>query len=145
MIKNVKKKGRIWCLPDSRLKISVEQREPGKKIKYIELSANTVTFISCRCRLTGSSIYFIFSLGSLFCSDVYRHEPGRCCTLPFFLTFILSFHLSRFFFYVNFIIKYMSILYIQHFMTIYLISQVTIMQWLRLVQTSCDSSLLTQV
>ena len=29
-----------------------EQREPDEKIKYIELSVNTVAFISCRCRLT---------------------------------------------------------------------------------------------
>ena len=34
-------------------------------------------------------------MGCLCYSDVYRRESGRCCTLPFFLTF----HLSRFFFY----------------------------------------------
>ena len=37
---------------------------------------------------------------SLHYSDVYRCEPGRCCTIPFFLTF-LSNHLSRFSFYIN--------------------------------------------
>ena len=31
--------------------------------------------------------------GSLHSSDVYRHESGKCPTLPFFLSF-LSFHLS---------------------------------------------------
>ena len=41
------------------------------------------------------SVYFIFSPGSL-CSS----ESGRCRTLPFFLKF-LSFHLSRFSFYIN--------------------------------------------
>jgi hypothetical protein len=28
-------------------------------------------------------LYFIFSLGSLYYSDVYGHESGRCHTLPF--------------------------------------------------------------
>ena len=42
-----KKKGRVRHLPDSHLK----WREPGGKIKYIELSANIVAFISCRQRL----------------------------------------------------------------------------------------------
>jgi hypothetical protein len=32
--------------------ISLEQKEPGKKVKYQELSVNTVAFISYRCRLT---------------------------------------------------------------------------------------------
>ena len=33
--------------------------------------------------------------------NVYRHESGRCHTLLPFLTYFLSFHLSRFSFYVN--------------------------------------------
>ena len=37
-----------------------------------------------------SSLYFIFSPGSFCSSNVYRHESGRCRTLPFFLTFIIS-------------------------------------------------------
>ena len=42
MVKNVKKKGRVRNLSDSRLWTSPYQREPGKKIKYkIELSAST--------------------------------------------------------------------------------------------------------
>ena len=45
MIKNFKKKGRMLHIPDSHLYTSLEQRESGEKIKYIELSANTVTFI----------------------------------------------------------------------------------------------------
>ena len=32
---------------------------------------------------------FIFSPGSLHYADVYRHEPGRLHTLPFFLTFFI--------------------------------------------------------
>ena len=47
--------------------LSLEQREPGEKIKNKELSADTVTFISY----------------------VYRREPGKCCTLPFFLVFFI--------------------------------------------------------
>ena len=31
---------------------SLEQREPGEKMKYEELSANTMAFINCRHRLT---------------------------------------------------------------------------------------------
>ena len=34
MIKNVKKKGRVRHLPDSRLYTSLEQKEPGEKIIY---------------------------------------------------------------------------------------------------------------
>ena len=52
MIKNVKKKGRVQHLPYSCLQTSLEWREPREKMKYKEFSANTVAFISCRCRLT---------------------------------------------------------------------------------------------
>jgi hypothetical protein len=37
--------------------------------------------------LAESSLYFIFSLGALHSSDIYRCESGRCHTLPFFLAF----------------------------------------------------------
>ena len=40
----VKNKGRVRHLPDSCLKASLEQKKPGEKIKYKELSANTVAF-----------------------------------------------------------------------------------------------------
>ena len=30
----------------------LEQKEPGEKMKYKELSPNIVAFISCRCRLS---------------------------------------------------------------------------------------------
>ena len=69
-------------------------------VENINLSANSVAFISCRHRirlqlieatvLAESSLYFIFSLGFFCSSDVYRHESGRCCTLPCFLTFFIS-------------------------------------------------------
>ena len=49
---------------------------------------------------SSSILYFIFSPGSLHYGNVYRHESGRCHTLPFFYHF-LSFHLSRFSFYTN--------------------------------------------
>jgi hypothetical protein len=75
--------------------ITVAERACGRK-EYKELLANTVTFISCRHRLTSqlmkarmlaeSSLYSMFSLGSLCYSDVYRRESGRCPTLLFFLT-----------------------------------------------------------
>ena len=77
-----------------------------------ELSVNNLAFISCRSRL-----YFytwwkpqcwlkapglnVFTLIFLCCADVYRYESGRCCTLLPFLTYFLSFHLSRFSFYIN--------------------------------------------
>ena len=32
---------------------------------------------------------FMFSLGSLHHVDVYRRESGRCCSLPFFVTFFI--------------------------------------------------------
>ena len=70
-----------------------------KTTKYKELSANTVAIISSTCGclrlqltkatvLAESSLYFIFSPGSLHSSGVYRRESDRCCTLPFFLTFL---------------------------------------------------------
>ena len=72
---------------------------PEKRKYKIELSANTVAFISYRYSLVlaESSLYFIFSPGSLHYADVYRHESRRCRILPFFLRF----HLSRFSFYVK--------------------------------------------
>ena len=51
MMETVKKSGRVQHLPDSRLQTSLEQREPGEKMEYKELSANTVAFLSCRLRL----------------------------------------------------------------------------------------------
>ena len=45
--------------------------------------------------------HFIFSLWSICYADVYRHESGRFCNLPFFLTYFLSFHLSRVCFYIK--------------------------------------------
>jgi hypothetical protein len=74
MIKNVRKKGRVQHVPDSRLRTSLEWREPGEKIKYIELSANIV-----------STSTVDESHGS---SNVYRCESGRCHSLPFFLTLL---------------------------------------------------------
>jgi len=44
------------------------------------------------------ALYFIFSQGSLYSSDVYRCESGKCCTLPFFLTFIFH-YLNKFLLY----------------------------------------------
>jgi hypothetical protein len=41
--------------------------------------------------LAESSLYFIFSPGSLHYSDVDRHESGRCRNLLFFLTFFIKF------------------------------------------------------
>ena len=85
MIKKVRKTGRVLRhLPDSPLNTSAYCRETDEKIK--ELSASTVAFISCRSRLGWKLL--IFSLGSLCYADVYRHESGRCRTLPFFLTFL---------------------------------------------------------
>ena len=40
--------------------------------------------------LVESSTYFIFASGSLYSSDVYRLESGRCHTLSFFLTFLIT-------------------------------------------------------
>ena len=100
-----------------------KQKEPGEKMKYNELSNNTVTFVSCRRRLTKvlayaargevrvweaderatvlaeSSSYFIFSLGYLHDYDVYRHESGRCHSLSFSYTVLIcSYHIKMIFF-----------------------------------------------
>ena len=114
VIKNVNKKGRLQHLPDSRLQSSLKHREPNQKIKYRAFSqhcgfhqlstpllsffllaapANTLVSLHLQLMkptvLTESSLYFIFSLGSLCHSNVYRHESGRSHTLPFFLTFFI--------------------------------------------------------
>ena len=39
--------------------------------------------------LAESSLYLIFSLGSLPYSDVFKRKSGRCSTLPFFLRFFI--------------------------------------------------------
>ena len=67
---------------------------------------------------------FIFSPWSIDSADVYRHESGRCCTLLFFLTYLLSFHLSRFSFYISTLAIDMSAVEPSHFhkKTAYLIN-----------------------
>ena len=52
-----------------------------------------------------SVLYFIFSLGSLPYSDVYRRESGKCHTLPFFLTFFTILPFQVFLLYKNFYIN----------------------------------------
>ena len=52
--------------------------------------------------LAESSVYFIFSLGSLRCSDVYRCESGRFCILPFFLTFFTRSQCEKFLLLTNY-------------------------------------------
>ena len=44
MIKDIKKKGQMRHLADSRLQTSLEPRESDENMKYKELSANIVTF-----------------------------------------------------------------------------------------------------
>ena len=69
---------------ESRISRMKTKREASTNIKGKSTSTvNTVAFMA------ESSIYFIFSPGSLCSSDVYRCESGRCCTLPFFLTFFI--------------------------------------------------------
>ena len=81
--------------------MSVDIFIAAEKKKNEELSANTVTFISYRIDwatvLAESSSFFFFSPSHLHYEDVYRHELGRCRSLPFFL----SFYFSRFSFYIN--------------------------------------------
>ena len=57
--------------------------------------------------LAESSLYLICSLVSLYSSNAYRHESGRCCSLSFILTYFLSLYLSRFSFYINILITNM--------------------------------------
>ena len=82
-------------------------RPPPSLLPFLSLVAPANTFVILRIQMIkvtvlaeSSILYFMFSPGSLRSSDVYRRESGRCCTLPFFLTF-LSFHLSRFSFYIT--------------------------------------------
>ena len=69
---------------------------PPLLLPFSPIAAPANTWVSLRLQLmkatvlAESSLYFIFSLGSLCSSHVYRHESGRCCTLPFFLTRLLK-------------------------------------------------------
>ena len=66
-------------------------------LPFSPLAAPANTLISIHIQLMKatlleeSSLYFIFSPGSLCSSDVYGHESGRCRTFPFFLTFFYHF------------------------------------------------------
>ena len=73
-----------------------------------------LTFISCRSRLLPDSCrhlhiitwwkqqcwlkppsFYVFTVIYWHYADIFRHESGRCCTLPFFLTYFFSkFHRS---------------------------------------------------
>ena len=48
-----------------------------------------------------ATVFYLFFLHSPCSITVYRHESGRCCSFPSFLTNFLSFHLFRFSFYIN--------------------------------------------
>ena len=83
-------------------------RAPLPLLPFTPLAAPANILVSLRIQLIKvtvldeNSIYFIFSLGFLRSSSVYRYKSGRGChTLPFFFTFFLSFHLSKFSFYIN--------------------------------------------
>ena len=51
------------------------------------------------CRPKASDLYVITLIFWRF-AHIYRHELGRCHTLLPFLTYFLSFHFSRFSFYI---------------------------------------------
>ena len=59
----------------------------------MELSVNTVAFISTadESHNVGRQLQLHpFSLSSVCSSNIYRHESGRCCSLPFFLLYIFN-------------------------------------------------------
>ena len=76
---------------------------PPLLLPFFPLAAPANTLVSLHLQLmkatvlAESTLYFIFSLGSLHSSDIYRWKSGTCRTLPFFLTF----YLSRFSFYIK--------------------------------------------
>jgi hypothetical protein len=63
---------------------------PPPLLPFFTLTAPTNTLVSLCLQLmkatvlAKSSLYFIFLLGSLCSSNVYRHESSRCCTFPYF-------------------------------------------------------------
>jgi len=100
MLKRKEENNPSWLMS---VDITGAERAQWKLMKYQELSANTVAFVSYRCGLctfTATSIaneshsvgwkFLIFHqfLLGLFCySDIYRFESGRCRSLPFFNIF----------------------------------------------------------
>ena len=70
-------------------------RLPPSLLPFYPLAAPANTLVSLRLQLmkatmlAESSLNFIFSLGSLCYSDVYKHVSGSGRTLPFFLTFFI--------------------------------------------------------
>ena len=84
------------------LNIMVAERSWWREKYKIEHSPNNMTLISSKSSLLlqlmkstvlaeTSNSYFIFSQGSLCYGDVYRHEYSMYRTLPFFLTYHLTF------------------------------------------------------
>ena len=53
-------------------------------------------------------INYLFSSSSVHSSDVYGKYPGKCRSISFFLTYFLSFYLSRFSFYINIVKIYVN-------------------------------------
>ena len=104
---NLKRHINKYFNPDSLL-LSISgnlTRPPPPILPFFPIAPPANTLVSLRLQLMKATVlaesYFIFSLGSTCYADVYRRESRRCCTLPFFLTYFLSFHLSRFSFYIN--------------------------------------------
>ena len=95
---NLKRHINLYISPDS-LWVSTSYiltQLPPPSLSFSPLAAPANTLVSLRLQLmkfrvlVKTLLYFIFSLGSLRSSDIYRHESGRCCTLPFFLKFFLE-------------------------------------------------------
>ena len=61
------------------------QKSPMKRLNIRSFQSTLWLSSAVATVLTENSLYFIFSPGSFCSSNVYRHESGRCHTLPFFL------------------------------------------------------------
>ena len=77
--------------------------------KILELSASTAVFISWKLQ------YFIYFHCDLFTPAMSTDsKSGRCRSLFFFLTYFLSFYLSRFSFYINIIETHLCYVYFNY-------------------------------
>ena len=74
--------------------------DEGKRVAPIWLSSVDMVGAEKLHENEWNLLFHQFSPGSFCSCDVYRHELGRCRSLPFFINF-LSYYLSMFSFYIN--------------------------------------------
>ena len=109
------KGGGYWMLIPGNWQDSLTRPPPSLfSVSLLAAPANNLVSLPLqlmKATVLAESFNFIYFHCDV-CSDyVYRHESGRCHSLPFFLIYFLSFYLSRFSFCTN--LYFISLIEIQ--------------------------------